>query len=141
MKSIKFFILILVGMFIFTGCNNNEYLITINYKEFKEMQKSEKDFFVEFVQDGCSYCTAFTPKLKKVLTDYEIKGYQLNISELTDEEYQEINLKFGSFGTPTTIFFIEGRELSKLQRISGNASSKKIISKLEANGYIKNNSK
>jgi len=136
-KNFKFLIILFLGIFLFSGCENQGYLVSISYSEFKEMQESKENFFVEIVQDGCSYCTAFTPKLKEVLNEYKVKGYQLNLSELSDEDYKEFNLTFGSPGTPTTIFFIEGKELSKLQRISGNVSKTKIVSKLEANGYIK----
>ena len=136
MKKFKFLIILFLGIFLLSGCQNDGYLVSINYSDFKDMQENKENFFVEIVQDGCSYCSAFTPKLKEVLNEYKIKGYQLNLSELSSEELKEFNLSFGSPGTPTTIFFTDGKELSKLQRISGNVSKLKIISKLEANGYI-----
>ena len=55
---------------------------------------------------------------------------------MTEEEDKEFSKEFKVTGTPNTIFITEGQELSILQRIVGNASKQKIISKLKNNGYI-----
>lgn len=139
MKKWKIISLILLVTFIFVGCakEDKEYLVSISYSEFKEKRANKETFFFEFVQDGCSACMSFTPKLKEVLEENKITGYQLNLSSMTDEEYEEFQLEFKTSGTPNTIFLTEGEELSKLQRISGNVAKTKIVSKLKANGYIK----
>lgn len=139
MKKLKIISFILLLTFIFAGCSNktDEYLVKINYKEFKEKIENKETFFVEIVQDGCSYCEAFTPKLREVLMENKVIGYQINITKLTEEEYNEFSLQYGKDGTPTTIFLTEGKEISKMQRISGNVSKTKIVSKLKGNGYIK----
>jgi len=137
MKNIKILSILLLMLLIFTGCNQKEkYLIEISYDEFKEKIENKETFFIEVMQDSCSYCQVFTPKLEEVLNEYKITGYKLNISTMSEEEYNEFSLAFGKDGTPTTIFLTEGKELSKMQRIQGNVSKQKIITKLKGNGYI-----
>lgn len=140
MKNKKIILIIIMLLLIFTGCNkedNTEYLIEINYEEFKQKRENKDTFFFEVIQDGCSACMAYSPILKEILTEYKIVGYQLNINDMTEEEYDEFQLEFKITGTPTTIFLTEGEEISKMQRISGSTTKTKTISKLTANGYIK----
>ena len=138
MKKLKSILLVIALFLLFTGCSNSNdsYLKSISYKEFKTMCENKETFFVEVVQDGCSHCQAFTPKLKEVLNEYKVTGYQLNLTNMTEEEDKEFSKEFEITGTPNTLFITEGQELSILQRIVGNASKQKIISKLKNNGYI-----
>lgn len=137
MKKLKFLSLLLLFVLILTGCNKeNKYLVEISYKEFNKMVENKETFFVEVMQDGCQYCELFTPKLEEVLMENQVTGYKLNLSKLTEEEYKEFSLNYGDDGTPTTIFLTEGKEISKMQRITGNVSKTKIVSKLKGNGYI-----
>ena len=87
MKKIKIISLLLLFVFLFTGCNKeNKYLIEISYDEFNKKIENKETFFVEIMQDGCSYCEAFTPKLEEVLMEYEVTGYKLNLSKLSEDE-------------------------------------------------------
>ena len=135
LKHIKNIFFILVFVFILSGCDSNN-LKSLSYKEFNNKLKSNDSFFVEIVQDGCSHCANFTPKLKEVLNEYDIVGYQINLTDLSDEDYSEFSTKYGVNSTPTVIFIFDGQETSLLQRINGNISKDKIISKLKSNGYI-----
>lgn len=144
MKRITKILLLLFVLVLFTGCTKEEensddakYLKEISYSELLEKIENKETFFFEVMQDGCSYCQAFTPKLISVLKEYEITGYKLNMTNLTEEEYEEFDKNFGIDGTPETIFITEGKEKTKLQRIEGNTSKTKIIAKLKSNGYIK----
>lgn len=139
MKKFRIITLMLFLTFIFVGCGkeNGNYLKDLTYSDFHKKVENAETFFVVLVQDGCPHCEEFAPKLEEILTEYEVVGYKLNVSTLTEEEYNAFSLKFGDNGTPTTIFLTEGKEISKMQRISGNASKSKVISKLKGNGYIK----
>lgn len=139
MKKIKLLSLLLIFLVIFVGCgkNGDEYLEEISYNKFKEMLENKETFFFEIIQTGCSYCKAFTPKLEEVLEENKIKGYQLNMSNMTEKEYEEFDKMFEIEGTPTTIFIENGKETSKMERITENVSKNKIIAKLKTNGYIK----
>lgn len=135
MKKIKYLLLVLLVGVIFTGCGKNN-LKTISFNELSKKLENGESFFFEVVQDGCSHCANFTPKLKEVLNEYDVIGYQLNLTDLTEENYETFNSMFDVDGTPTTIFIVNGKEVSLLQRIDGNVSKEKIISKLKTNKYI-----
>ena len=135
MKKIKYLLLVLLVGVIFTGCGKNN-LKTVSFNELNKKLENGESFFFEVVQDGCSHCANFTPKLKEVLNEYDVIGYQLNLTDLTEENYQTFNSMFDVDGTPTTIFIVKGKEVSLLQRIDGDVSKEKIISKLKTNKYI-----
>ena len=139
MKHIKKIVLLLLLAFFVTACSigNKGHLVSLSYKEFNEKLGNKDTFFIEVVQDGCSHCASFTPKLKSVLEDYDVVGYQLNITSISDEDYNDFYSKFGISATPTIFFINKGEETSILQRIEGNVSEEKVISKLQTNGYIK----
>jgi len=139
MKRFKIITMLFIFLILIVGCGkkNDTYLEEISYSKFKEMLENKETFFFEIVQTGCSYCKAFTPKLEEVLEENKIKGYQLNTSNMSQEEYDEFDKMFEIDGTPTTIFIEKGKEASKMERITENVSKNKIISKLKANGYIK----
>lgn len=135
MKKIKYLLLVLLVGVIFTSCGKNN-LKTISFNELSKKLENGESFFFEVVQDGCSHCANFTPKLKEVLNEYDVIGYQLNLTDLTEENYKTFNSMFDVDGTPTTIFIVNGKEVSLLQRIDGDVSKEKIISKLKTNKYI-----
>lgn len=135
MKKIKYLLLVLLVGVIFTGCGKNN-LKTIGFNELNKKLENGESFFFEVVQDGCSHCANFTPKLKEILNEYDVIGYQLNLTDLTEENYKTFNSMFDVDGTPTTIFIVNGKEVSLLQRIDGDVSKEKIISKLKTNKYI-----
>jgi len=140
-KTIKFFSLFLVLVFLVVGCGNKEekqqYLKNVDYSQFASMVERKESFILEVVQTGCSNCTAFTPKFEAVLEEYEIVSYSLNLSEISSEDNKKFLKEYSVDGTPTVMFFENGEETSTLKRLTGNQDKEKIISKLKANGYIK----
>ena len=76
------------------------------------------------------------PKVENVLNEYDVVGYVINLTDLSDEDYEKIQEDFGINGTPTTLFIKNGKEI-KMQRYEGSVSEEKIISKLKTNNYIK----
>ncbi len=137
MKKIKNIVLVILLLLLFTGCSSSSNFKDISYSKFKNMLDNKETFFFVVVKDGCSYCDAYKPKVEEVLKEYNITGYKLNFSEMNEDEYNEFNSNFDVDGTPTTIFITDGVETSVLQRIDGNVSKEKLISKLEINNFIK----
>ena len=136
MKSIKKILLVVLFVFLLSGCGKNN-LKELSFSEFKTKLNNKDTFFVEIVQDGCSHCHNFTPVLKEVLNEYDVVGYQLNMSNLSEEEMEEFDSMYTVTGTPTTIFIKNGVETSIMSRINGEVTKDKIISKLKQNEYIK----
>lgn len=135
LKSIKKILLLVICLFIFCSCGNSN-LKDINYSEFNKMKDNKETFFIVIYKDGCPYCEMFIPKVEEILDEYKITGYKINISNMSEDDYKEFESEFNFDGTPTTIFITDGNELSVMQRIDGNVSKEKIITKLKNNNYI-----
>lgn len=138
-KNILIIALFVVLSFMLSGCgsNDNEYLKDISYKELNEKIENKDSFILEVVQTGCSNCTAFTPKFKSVLEDYEITAYQMNITNLSESDSKKFLDDYDVDGTPTILFFVDGKDSGKMKRLEGNQDKSVIISKLTKAGYIK----
>ena len=136
MKKVLLTFTFILSLFILTGCSNNS-IIDLKYSDFQKKVANKETFILEVMQDGCSHCESFTPKFDKVLTEYSITAYSLNLAKLADPERKEFNTNYEVDGTPTVIFFKDGKETSILNRINGDKDKDTIISKLKTNGFIK----
>lgn len=81
----------------------------ITYSEYEEKMANNELFVVVIVKDGCGYCEMYIPVVTKVAEEYKVPINYINLTHLTDEEYQAISksndyLKRNSWGTPTTLF-------------------------------------
>lgn len=133
-KKIKF---LLVGIFIIflTGCNNSNVITDINYNKLEELIDKKETFILEIVQTGCSHCEEFSPRFKAVLKTNNLEAYSLNLYNLNEEEKKKFNELTTVSGTPTVLFFKDGKETSR--RISGSVDNDKIEETLQKAGYIK----
>ena len=132
-KKIKFLIIGLFMIFI-TGCNNTNTITEINYSDLEEMIDNKESFILEIVQTGCSHCQEFSPRFKAVLKTNDIEAYSLNLYNLTEEESEKFDELTTISGTPTVLFFEDGKETSN--RIYGAVNNEKIEEHLKDGGYI-----
>ncbi len=130
-------ITVLIITLLLTGCNNGGPISNVSYKNFAKKVENKDTFILEVVQTGCSNCAEFTPKFEEVLEEKGLEAYSINISDMSDEDYEKFNEDYAVDGTPTVIFFTKGKESSVLKRINGNRDKDYIIQKLESNGFIK----
>ena len=113
-------------------------LITyLSVNELKEKIKNKDDFVLVFTQEGCSHCNTYHEVLNSVLKDYEVELYDLNLTDVKDNEITELNKIASINGTPTTLFYIDGEEQTTLNRINGSTSKTNLVNKLKKMGYIK----
>lgn len=139
MKKILSVIAILTLVLLISGCgsNNDKYLEEISYKELLELVENKESFILEIYQDGCSHCAVFTPRYKRVLNEYKVHSKAINFTKIGEDEYNEFCEKYGKgIRTPTVMFFVDGEEKTKINRLVGEPSEKEIIRKLKQNGYI-----
>ena len=130
MKKFKF-IFIIMGVLLLSGCSKS-HIDEISYDEYKNLINDKETFILEVMQDGCSACESFKPTLEEVLKEYDMKIKSINTSDLSDKELDEFDIN----GTPTVIFYIDGKEETKAARIIGSVDKDKIISKFKASGFI-----
>ncbi len=135
-KKIKF---LLIGIFIvfLTGCGNSTNTITeIDYSKLEDLIDNKESFILEIVQTGCSHCEEFSPRFTAVLKTNDLTAYSLNLYNMTDDEREKFSeLTTSVTGTPTVLFFEDGKETSN--RINGAVDNEKIEEHLKDAGYIK----
>lgn len=136
MKKILKLTVIILCLFIFTGCQKN-YLTEISYSEYKDLIKNKETFILEIMRTDCSACINFKPKLEQVAKDYKLDIKYINTDNLSEKDYNSLFNETGISGTPTVIFYNDGIEETVASRINGSVSVNKIITKFKANGFIK----
>ena len=136
MKKVKYFLLLFLSVLLFTSCGSSK-LVSISYSELNKKLDNKETFFFIVTRDGCSHCEDYIPKVEEILEEYDIVGYNLNFSDLSEEDDEDFYSKYGINATPTTVFIKDGKEISILQRIEGDVSKEKLILKLKNNNYIK----
>ena len=130
-------LVILVGAIVLDKFLSKEYLVEIKYNEVIKKVNNGDTFVLLLSQTTCSHCAEYKPKLSRVAKKYKVTIYYLETDLLKEKEDKEIKKHFNYSGTPTTVFVVDGYEKTAANRINGDASEDKIISKLKSNGYIK----
>lgn len=110
----------------------------ISFKTLKKMINKEESFILLISQTYCSHCIAFKPIFNEVLYDSNLIGYELDIATLSEDDYYEFADMFPTVsGTPTTVFFKDGIELSEESRMVGYQEKDVTIEVFKENGFIK----
>lgn len=112
-------------------------LTEITGTEFKAKIKTQDSFILVIFKDGCTHCENYLPVFNDIAEEYNITAYKMNLTALSSADYSYLNGFVANIGTPLTMFFEKGTETSSLNRIEGNVSRDKIISRLKIMGYIK----
>lgn len=136
MKKLRNILLLFLLVLLCSSCGSSK-LKNLSYSELIKKMENNETFFFVVIKDGCQHCEGFIPKVEEVLKEYDIVGYKLNYSDLSEKDDEEFFNKFGISSTPTTVFIKNGNEISILQRLEGNVSKEKLIDKLKKNDYIK----
>lgn len=126
----------LVYRFAFKTEDKDSKLINITVSELEGKIKNQDSFVLVISQTGCSHCEQYLPELNRTLKEIDFNAYVLNVTGLNNEEASTLNNYVNFSGTPTTIFFHEGKESTTLNRIVGYAQKAKIIERLKSLGYI-----
>ena len=108
----------------------------INLTTLKDKINNKDKFVLVVTQTGCSHCTAYLHVLEEIGEEYKLNFYDINITNLADEEKTEFNSLVRISGTPTTIFYTDGEEQSTSTRLVGEKTKDKIITRLKSEGYI-----
>lgn len=132
MKKYCLIFLMIISLFMITGCSSKSYLVEISYDEYKELLENKETFVLEVMKQDCSACKGFRPKLNKVAKEYKVEIKYLDYSKLTVEEQETIEVS----STPTLIFYQKGEEETTAARLVGNQAEKRIIEKLKASSFI-----
>ena len=133
-----------IGGLIYAGVKINgdkkeldKHLVEISVKELKEKIDNKDTFILVVTKTDCSHCEAFKPVLKDVYKEYNITGYEINTANIAKEdENLYTDLVPNIEGTPTTVFFKNGEEITVSNRIKGEVKRDKVVNRLKSLGYI-----
>ena len=131
MKKRVLFLLLALFCIFTTGCTR-----TITYDTFEKNIKNKESMIVEVMQNGCSHCESFDPVFSSFMKDNNLEYVKLNLTNVSDSDYQKLSETYGVTGTPTVLFFKKGKELSDY-RISGDQPKSVLKETFKKAGYIK----
>lgn len=147
----KKILIILLSMIVITGCGNKLYngykitnegksdkkvnsYISLTYEEYKEKIDNKDSFLILLWQTGCAHCESFEPTLNNIISNFNLEIYGLNLAELNEEQYAIVKNKTFIQGTPTMVYFEEGKNNTKMV---GNRSEEEVLKFLVGIGYLK----
>lgn len=129
-------------LIVLTGCKMRSYK-EITYNEYVEKIENEENFILFIGSETCSHCNDYKSKVEKIVKDYQIMIYYIDINKFTDEQLNKFKTQINFSGTPTTVFIENGKEKTDSKgnvtpyRINGNVDYNKLIKKFQKAGYIK----
>ena len=100
----------------------------LNVNEIKNKINNQEDFILLISQSTCSHCISYIPKLEQLAKEKQTNIYYISVDLLSNKDRDEINNIIDYDGTPTTIFYIKGKE-DLSNRIVGNLSYSEILDK------------
>jgi predicted bacteriocin transport accessory protein len=132
----KFIICLLSLLLLLTGCSRKTYQeIDLNTLESKI---NNKETFVLYIGSStCSNCASLEPTLNKVIENYNITVYYINVHNLSDDDNDEL-LGMIDYGNKTpAIYFITNGEHDDINVIKGNQAYETLVKYFKQYGYIK----
>lgn len=129
-----FIIIILIVLSIVFSDSDDKYIQEVSISEAVQKINNDDTFILYAMQETCNHCEAFYPTFIEVLREYDLVAYAMDISNISDDDLQLYNEYFDISGTPTVLFYDKG-DLS-LINIEGSQAKDRVISKLEAAGFI-----
>jgi len=77
----------------------------------KEILKSDTLTVVDFWHERCPWCIRLDPIYSELSEQYKGKVRFTKLNVLKNQENQQTGAKYGVMGTPTLIFFCDGRPI------------------------------
>lgn len=131
-------LVIILGILLFVNGNSSKYgLFELKYDDVIEKFNNKEDFVLVISQTTCEHCISYKPVLRSVSKKYKIKTYYIDVDLLNDKETEELKKYVSYSDTPSTLFIKDGTESTRANRIVGEATEEKIVSKLKQNNFIK----
>jgi len=132
----KKILIMLVSIFLITGCGNKLKTYTeITYDEYSKMIENKETFILFMGRESCPHCTEFKPTIEKIVKKYQIEVKYLDVSKLSSTEHSILKNKTFIENIPYTVFINEG-SLDTRVRLVGNRSYDTVVNALKKVGYI-----
>lgn len=132
----KFLVLILFMVIFISGCGKRTTYDEISYNEFKKLVENKESFPLVIGSSTCSACSMFRPTMEAFIKKYNIDVKYIDISKLSEDENGEFSSNIGFKSTPTTVFFVDGKQTSVYDRIVGSETMTSVVESYKRMGYI-----
>ena len=121
-------------------------LTFIDMDEYEDIVEEKGTHVVVIGQTTCSHCIAIKPALNKVAGEYDLTINYLNLTEMSEEEYNDFEeslkeieyndpdfVEKGEFGTPLTLIIENGKVKDY---ISGQRTNSQLVREFKKAGLI-----
>lgn len=136
MRKILFSCLIILILAI-SGCSTKlDGYTELSYNELIKKIENTETFPLVIGSSGCSACANYEITMNKFISDYQVEVFIIDLSKLSETEYDKLMVDISFNGTPTTVFYEEGKLTSYYNRIDGSESKGVIEDYFRNNGYI-----
>ena len=133
----KFLVIFLFFLIFITGCGSRRTTYDeISYSDFKLLIENKESFPLVIGSSTCSACSMFKPTMEAFISKYNVLVKYIDISKLSEDEYNEFSVLIGFKSTPTTIFFKDGEQTSNYFRIIGSVDLSSVVDAYKRMGYI-----
>ena len=131
-------IILIVTIIVYIGYNNDnkDYFISLNYEELNKKLENKDNFILCVSRTTCSHCAQYKPKLKDIANEYKVELYYTDVDLYNEKDNKKFSNDYKITGTPTTLIFVDGKEVSVMSRIEGDVSKDKIITTLKKYDFI-----
>lgn len=119
-------LMLLVSVLLLTGCSFGTSLKKITYDELNQKMKNKETFVLYIGSKDCSHCAEFKPTLETVIKKYKLEVYYIDMSLVSEEQYNAVKEKTGLNGTPTVLVVEKGKSKST-DRIVGTKDEESVI--------------
>lgn len=115
-------------------------LTEIDYERFMTLYSGSTPSIVVLVQTNCGYCNMYKPIIDEIAYDEDINIYYLDITKLTNSEYNQLinSIDFfkthSDWGTPTTLIV---KNSSTIDYLEGYSSEDTTLKFYRENSIIK----
>lgn len=139
MKLKKIMLLMICAICCLTACSSKKITTyeEINYEEFKQKIENKESFALFVGSHDCTHCDDYKVTLNRLVSEYQIVVYYIDIANMKTDEYSEFKTKINFSSTPTTVFIKDGAEETVYNRIVGALPYSKVVKKFTKAGYIK----
>lgn len=138
MKKIIILTIVCALFFLTTGCVNNKLngYTKISYTEFNEKKENGDTFPLVIGSSTCSACATYEVIMKQFIEGNQVEIFYIDLSDVSEDEYNNLKTEISFTGTPTTVFYQDGKLTSYYNRIDGAEDIDNIQKYLEKNNYI-----
>ena len=93
----------------------------------KEVLKNDILVVVDFWHEQCPWCIILNPIFDKVAQEYRTKVKFVKLNVMDSPENQHIAVKYGIMGTPTLVFFCDGRPVEAVAGFQQKDNFTKLV--------------